>query len=132
MALRRQFLWFALSGTLAFVLDSAVLHLLMQAGINAYVARAISFVCAASFTWIFNRLLTFNTFEPAPLLQQWLRWMLAMGLGGLVNYALFAGLYAGLASVRAWPVIGVAAGSVAGLFVNFVTARFWVFSARRK
>jgi hypothetical protein len=33
--------------------------------------------------------------------------------------------------VREWPAIGVAAGSIAGAAVNFLSSKYWIFRAPR-
>ena len=48
-------------------------------------------------------------------------------MGGVVNYATYAIAVATWDFARAHPVIGVAAGSVAGLAVNFHLSRRLVF-----
>ena len=54
-------------------------------------------------------------------------------LGGFsVNYAVYALMLWMLPLVHRWPVLGVAAGSVAGLVVNFVLARRFVFRRARR
>jgi putative flippase GtrA len=38
-------------------------------------------------------------------------------------------LVASFAVVREWPAIGVAAGSIAGAVVNFLSSKYWIFRA---
>jgi putative flippase GtrA len=44
-----------------------------------------------------------------------------------VNYGVYAALVHAYPLVREWPVLGVAAGAGAGLVVNYLSSRFWVF-----
>ena len=53
-----------------------------------------------------------------------------MILGGGVNYAVYAALVATVPLVAAQPVLGVAAGVLAGMFVNFFLADKLVFRSR--
>jgi putative flippase GtrA len=46
----------------------------------------------------------------------------------IVNYGTYAVLVAGSSFVHRYPVLGVAAGSLAGLSVNFVASRQLVFA----
>jgi putative flippase GtrA len=78
-------------------------------------------------TWIFNRRYTFAHAAGESLLHEWLRYALAMLGGFVVNYGAYALLVWQSPLVREWPVLGVAAGSVAGLAVNYASSRFWVF-----
>jgi putative flippase GtrA len=128
----RQFLLFCVAGTLGFVVDAGVVQALVSlGGFDPYLGRLLSFLCAASATWLFNRRYTFSAAAAAPAGRQWLRYTLAMLGGFAVNYAVYAGLVHGLPLVRAWPALGVAAGSVAGLGVNFLSSRYWVFRQPR-
>jgi putative flippase GtrA len=55
-----------------------------------------------------------------------------MSAGGAVNLATYALLVAFVAPVAALPALGVAAGSIAGLMVNFGLAHTFVFKAARR
>lgn len=120
---------FAVGGVLGFAVDSALLHLLMAVGgLGPYAARVPSFLLAATCTWLVGRWWTFADLRGARRGREWRRWIAAMAVGGALNYAVYAAAVAGSATVRAWPVLGVAAGSLAGMVVNYLTARFWVFA----
>jgi putative flippase GtrA len=123
-----QFLRFALVGTIGFLVDAAVLYALMFGlGAGPYLGRAGSFLAAASATWLLNRVYTFRAAERSDPRRQWLRFVGFMLLGGAVNY----GVYAAVVSIGpdhpVVPLAGVAAGSLAGLAVNFTTSRLFVF-----
>lgn len=59
------------------------------------------------------------------------RFIAANAIGGGVNFLIYAVLVTWSAAVAHYPVIGVACGSLAGLFVNFELSRRLVFSATR-
>ena len=103
----------------------AVLYLLSRAGMDLYSARACSFVAAASFTWFGNRRLTFPSAPAArrPLTGDWFLYLGAMTLGGLVNYGSYALLITYLPLFHDHPWLAVAAGTAAGLLINFTIAR---------
>jgi len=128
----RQFALFCVSGALAFLVDGGVVQALVSGlDANPYLARGVSFLCAVTFTWQFNRRYTFTPVAGRGLLREW-RLYTSTQLGGFaVNYAVYSALVFGLAMVREWPILGVAAGSVAGLMVNFFAARRWVFAGGR-
>ena len=127
----RQLLLFGIAGTLGFLVDAGVVSVLVH-GLdwNPYVARLVSFLCAVATTFAFNRAYTFADGKQR-LAGQAGRYLLAMIGGFAVNYGTYAALVHGVELVRAWPVIGVAAGSIAGLVVNYLGARFWVFAGKR-
>ena len=59
-----------------------------------------------------------------------MRYLAANLVGGIVNYSIYAYLVSMFAFVRAYPVLGVAAGAMAGLGVNFTLSKFVVFRGR--
>ena len=123
----RKFLLFGLAGGAGFVVDTAILYLLKGA-LGLYGARAISFLCAVATTWIINRSFAFKGQSAnLPVWREFLHYLGAMILGGVVNYAVYAALVATIPLVAEQPVLGVAAGVVAGMFVNFLLADKLVF-----
>ena len=127
----RKFMLFSIAGGAGFVVDTAVLYLLKGA-LGPYVARVISFLCAVFTTWLINRSFAFKAQVAAhiPIWREFLNYLGAMILGGAVNYGVFAVLVAFIPLVAAQPVIGVAAGVAAGMFVNFLLADKLVFKSR--
>jgi putative flippase GtrA len=127
----RQFVAFSAVGTFGFLVDAVVLHLAMsQLGAGLYDGRVISYLVAASSTWALNRRYTFATRRSSNRAREWVRFLAANAMGGLVNYATYAALVTFHDTVAAWPVIGVAIGSIAGLLFNFVGSRYLVFRGR--
>ena len=126
--IEQQLLRFAVIGTLAFAVDTTTLYLGRGVlGLGLYSGRIVSFLVAATFTWAMNRRFTFPEARDAPMARQWLEFVSANGVGGLVNYGVYALLVTYVELVAAWPVLGVAAGSLAGLSFNFGASRGWVF-----
>jgi len=129
--MRRQFLRFALAGAVGFVVDVGVLYIALSLGLGYYLGRVVSFLAAAFTTWQINRRYTFPIHDGERWIAEWLRYLLAMLAGGSVNYVCYAALVHGLPKATYLPALAVAVGSIAGLTVNFLAARFWVFKARR-
>jgi putative flippase GtrA len=126
----KQFIAFAMVGTVGFVVDASTLYLamgLLNAGL--YGGRVISYLVAATVTWSLNRRYTFHRQRRANKLAEWCEFLGANAIGGLVNYGTYAILVSSYAVAAAHPIIGVAAGSVAGLAVNFCLSRYVVFRA---
>jgi putative flippase GtrA len=129
-AMIEQFLRFGVVGTVGFVVDSAVLLGLMALGLGPYAGRILSYLVAASSTFALNRAWTFRTARrDAPLAAQWGRFVLLNMAGFAANYGTYAALIAGVPLVAANPVLGVAAGSLAGMFINFGLSRRFVFKS---
>jgi len=123
-----QFLRFGAVGTVGFLVDSAVLLGMLALGLGPYGGRVISYVAAASSTFALNRAWTFRSASrDAPVASQWGRFLLLNLVGFAANYGTYAALIASVPVVAAHPVLGVAAGSVAGMFINFGLSRRFVF-----
>ena len=119
----KHFLRFCLVGGAAFFVDAGVLTALTSgAGFDPYLARVVSFLAAASFTWWLNRRYTFAV-KHRPTGAEWAAYVGLMVIGAAVNYGTYA------AAITWWPLarghlwLGVALGSIAGLGVNFLTSR---------
>lgn len=122
----REFLSFAVVGAVGFVVDLGVLYLLAPT-LGWYGGRVLSFLAAATVTWALNRRFTFGERRSGgPLAREYLRYLLTMLGGALVNYGAYVLTLHWLGGPLA-PALGVALGSCAGLVVNFVTARLLVF-----
>lgn len=127
-AMIEQFLRFGVVGTVGFVVDSAVLLGMMALGLGPYGGRVVSYLVAASTTFALNRAWTFRSARrDAPVAAQWGRFVLLNLAGFAANYGTYATLVAGMPLVAANPVLGVAAGSLAGMFINFGLSRRFVF-----
>ncbi|CAN7174675.1 GtrA family protein [Pseudorhodoferax sp. LjRoot39] len=128
----QRFGLFCIAGGLAFLVDAGVLYALTTwAGAGPYCARLVSFLCAVSTTWLFNRSITFADTRAES--SRWLEWgrYLVSQLGGFAaNYFVYAALVWRMDIVGRWPVLGVAAGSLAGLVLNYVSARRYVFGRK--
>jgi putative flippase GtrA len=128
---RLQFLRFAIVGAAGFVVDAGCLYLVVhELGGGLYVGRLVSYLTAASFTWALNRRYTFGSRGADKLTREWLKFLAANAAGGLINYGVYAVLVSASEIVSTWPVIGVAAGSLAGLIANFFLSRRFVFGGR--
>jgi len=124
---------FGVSGCLALLVDMGVLYLCRPA-LGDYGGRAVSFWAAATFTWWFNRTLTFGsdaasqntTAHSSAQLGIWAEYgayLSSMLVGGVVNYGAYAASVHWVDAVRAQPAWGVAIGSLCGLTLNFLSAR---------
>jgi putative flippase GtrA len=125
-----QFLRFGVVGTVGFIVDTAVLYAGLALGLGLYSGRALSYLAAATTTWALNRAWTFRDAGPArPPARQWALFLLVNLVGFAFNYGTYAVLIAFVPAVAAAPVIGVAAGALAGMAGNFILSRRFVFAA---
>lgn len=121
-----QFLRFACVGTAGFLVDTATVYGLRGA-VGLYWAGAVAYLTSASANWALNRAWTFRGLGSGPASRQWALFLAANLLGFVLNRGTYAALIATRPVVAAHPVIAVAAGAVAGMFVNFFLARTVVF-----
>ncbi|MDR3388888.1 MAG: GtrA family protein [Rudaea sp.] len=124
----RVFATFCIGGTIGFIVDAGVLQLLVTGlGWDRYSGRLISFVTAATVTWLFNRTFTFHGPRQHALVAEWARYLLAMSGGFICNFAAYSALVYFFNIDRQWLILAVGAGSIAGLGVNFAASRYWVY-----
>lgn len=128
MKVARQLVLFGFAGTVGFIVDAGVLQLLVSGlAWDRFSGRLISFLCAATSTWLLNRRYTFRGIRRHSLHGEWARYVFAMSGGFACNFATYSTLVLWFDLDRQWLILAVAAGSVAGLGVNFLASRYWVF-----
>lgn len=127
MRLLREISLFGVIGVIGLAVDTGVLYALKTA-LGPFVGRAISFVAAATTTWILNRSITFKgRSSRLPRHHELLSYLALMLIGGAINYACYAWLVLTYDHVERHLFIGVAAGSLAGMSFNFLAARVFLF-----
>lgn len=122
---------FCIAGAIGFAIDAGIVQGLVS-GLdwNPYLSRLLSFLAAASATWAFNRHYTFTSERRYSLRGEWLRYLLAMAAGFVLNFSVYSFFVFHYPLVQRIPALGVAAGSVAGMVINFAASRYWVFRKR--
>lgn len=129
LKLSREVVLFAVGGVLGLLIDAAVVQVLVSLlGWNPYLARVLSFLLAATFTWWWNRSYTFaERCSDRAVHAEWLHWMGLMSVGALINYGVYALLLMSFPGLYRWPALAAAAGSAIAALVNFSTARGMLF-----
>lgn len=129
--LKSRFLRFSAVGGAGFVVNEAVLHVALAAGLDRYSSWLASFAVAVTFTWWGNRTFTFHdrAASKGPLLE-WATFVVANSVGAAANFA----VYSLLVNFAPWPLadphLALAVGTLVGLVFNFVASQRFVF--RRK
>jgi len=127
----KQFISFGLVGVLGFLVDAGTYYLSASFIDNPYICRLISYFCAVTFTWIINRVFTFNKLfkdeKKSILLLEWMKFFTSQIFGFIVNYSTFSLLVYSFPFFFDTPILAIAAGSLAGLTVNFFMARLFIF-----
>lgn len=121
-----QFLKFGTVGTLGFVADTAVVYAL-RGMLGLYAAGMVSYLLVATLNWALNRVWTFRGQGSGPAHRQWARFLAANLLGLVLNRGTYAALVTIVPLCARQPVFAVAAGSLAGMLVNFTLSRRMVF-----
>jgi putative flippase GtrA len=131
-----QLLRFAVTGVVGLLVDVAVLYGVLALGCGPHLGRAMSFLSAVLVTWRLNRRYTFAPAArsgppqpPVSLWTEWWRYLGAMTGGALLNLATYTLVLALLPPAPWLPALGVAIGSLAGMALNFVAAKFFVFKS---
>jgi putative flippase GtrA len=123
-----EILRFAFVGIVGLLTDVAALYLALALGLGFHVGRVASFLAAVFVTWQLNRRYVFNAAVPrVTAWREWWTYLAAMMGGGAFNYAAYSALIAFGPPGPLLPMIAVAAGALAGMTVNFLSAKFVVF-----
>lgn len=127
----RTFILFCVAGVIGFIVDAGIVQALVSLlEWNPYISRLLSFLAAATVTWAFNRRYTFSADRRYSIRGEWLRYLIAMGSGFALNFSVYSYFVFHYDLVQRIPAVGVAAGSIAGLAVNYITSRYWIFRKR--
>jgi len=129
--LYKQFFLFGVVGVLGFLVDAGVFYFVNTYIENLYVCRLLSYCCAVTTTWAVNRVLTFKKSfigeSKLSLLLEWAKFFISQGLGFFINYGTFSVLVFSVPLFAKFPLLAIAVGSIAGLGVNFLMAKFYIF-----
>ena len=129
IALLAQFCTFGCVGLIGFVMDTATVYA-TRYQLGLYGAGLLAYLVAATGTWALNRVWTFRGQHSGPMHRQWGIFVLANGLGFLLNRGTYAALVTFVPASAAEPILALAAGCLAGMFVNFHLSRSIVFQKR--
>ena len=126
--LATQFFKFGVVGTIGFCVDSGFVYTAHYAfGVGLILAGILSFFVAGSSNWFLNRLWTFRGASRGRIHYEWLRYLATNAAGFILNRGVYIALITTSQLCNLHPVLAVAAGSIAGLGVNFVMSRRIVF-----
>ena len=122
-----EFARFCLVGAVGFAVDAGLLQAVVWAGLDRYSGRVLSYLAAATTTWILNRNFTFRAAGAGAMHRQWARYVEVNALGAGINYLVYAGCLLASTTAYRYPALGVAAGSGVALLFNFAANRYLVF-----
>ena len=123
-----QFIKFGIVGVVGFVVDTAFLYIGIDGlGLSRVAAGFFSFPFAVTVTWIGNRLFTFREIEHEPMAKQWAKFAIVCAVGIVFNRGTYTLCVSTIPFVYDYPVIGLLAGTAAGMFFNFFASKRLVF-----
>ncbi len=83
---------FAMVGGLGFVVDTIVFSLAIYVlRTDLLTARVVSFILAATTTWLGNRLFTFSEREKEDKIKQWSKFFFSALISAMPNFAVISG-----------------------------------------
>lgn len=128
-----EFVQFGMVGSTGVVIDLAI-YLSVQAVflVDHKIARAISFVGAASWNWALNRLITFTHREKMSKVIQWPAFLMTSSLGFAVNWGSYVTLTSYVPFFVEHKIIALLIGVLMGMGLNFMMARLFVFRPYEK
>ncbi|MCO6418902.1 GtrA family protein [Siccirubricoccus sp. KC 17139] len=123
-----EFFRFGVVGVAGFIVDAAVLMAGIALGLGPWLGRALSYLLGATTTFALNRAWTWRHAPRDAVGRRWALFLLVNLVGFACNYGTYAFMLTHLPLAAAHPVIGVAAGSLAGMVGNFLLSRRFVFA----
>jgi putative flippase GtrA len=128
-ALRGDIVKFGVVGTIGFLIDSLILSYLVSARAwDPLLARIVSMSVAVLGTWLLHRYWTFAKGSARAPLPQTFVYGVVQLIGLTINYLVFSALVLSGGVWRAYPVLPIAAGSLAAMTLTYVLARTVVFA----
>lgn len=123
-----EFFLFGIAGTIGFVVDATVLHILhFVFQLNLVFSQLLAYFCAVCCTWMINRRLAFVHRVTETKWTEWSRYLIATGVGAILNNGTYLLVIWQWALADRYPVVAVALGSLVGMGFNFVATRGWVY-----
>ena len=128
-----QLVRFCMVGTIGFVVDVSILYAVVNLfDSGPYFGRVVSYIFAATITWKLNRSFTFLSTRSNALHLEWARYLLSNIVGATINYGVYVLCLIYFNLTIDYLIIGVAAGSIAGLAVNFTISKLWIFKTDKQ
>lgn len=124
---------YLLVGNIGFDIDAAVTLLLAgHTGLDPRLSRVPGFLLASLATYLLNRHWTFGSAARGGFWRGWAAYMLASGIGALLNYVTYLSVVT-VYGDGTWTVLAALfAGSLAGLSVGYLASSRLVFSHARR
>lgn len=123
-----QFLKFGTVGAAGFALDACLVYYsILELGLTHTAAGFLSYPFSVTFVWLGNRYFTFGETKRERMGHQWAKFFMVSSVGLVLNRGTYTWLVNFVPLVYEHPIIGLFAGTCAGMFFNFFAARKVVF-----
>lgn len=119
---------FACVGATGFVID-CLSFVLLSTLAPPVTARGASFWIAASSNWYLNRHFTFRQSGQHQAAKQWGQFLCASVVGFLPNWGIYVWLLHNTPWAQDYTLAAMVPGILAGMLVNYLLAKSWVFKA---
>ncbi|MET0746557.1 MAG: GtrA family protein [Rhizobium sp.] len=121
----KKLFWFAIAGSVGFVVDAGLLMLLLHfTPIGPFGARAVSIPAAMLATWFFNRSFTFEKSSQSLAIEGF-RYGSVGVVSALINYGIYSGLLMSIPILR--PTFALVMASAAATAFSFFGYSRFVF-----
>lgn len=129
---QREFIKFALVGVVGFIVDIIALYFgLYIIGLGFFTSKILSYLVASTTTWYLNRNFTFQKDNSSNLIKEWVSFVGANGVGGVINFTLYTIIIYGVSFTTLVPLIASSCGSIAGLIFNFTISSKFIFKSNQ-
>lgn len=119
-----EFFKYSLVGATGFVIDFALLNLLVWLKLPIYIAATISLLIAASSNWYLNRLYTFKSDNSKTKARQWMEFIIVSSGGLLINFTIF---YIGNEQLQWHYNLAKVTASLVAWIWNFIANKYLTF-----
>jgi putative flippase GtrA len=124
--INHKFIRFSIVGLVGFAVDALVFSVcLFGFGFSSLWSRVLSFVVAASTTWIGNRRFTFRS-HSAPA-GEWRKFLISATVSIVPNLSVFQLVLFGLGENHITVFIALVCGTLSGMLSNYFLSAKWVF-----
>ncbi|WP_420548628.1 GtrA family protein [Curvivirga sp.] len=127
--MRREVIGFLIVGGIAFFIDTGILQLLTFVGMDPYLARAVSFTLALTFTWWMNRNHSFKV-SSKPTWKEFFAYASSVSFGGAINWLVYIFVLELYLTNSDYPAIALVPATAISMCFNFLVMKFVVFRKR--
>jgi putative flippase GtrA len=127
-----RFLKFGIVGASGFIIDTSLYFILQVFGLNHSVSRIISYWCAATNNWYWNREFTFKDINHKTKIKQWLQYMIMCFLSFILNWGSYHWLTSNIDFFIQYKFIAMLLGISVGMVMNFAIANLIIFKNKKK